>query len=193
MHYIPRLDILDEIDSIATDNFYGGKLVTEYLLSLGHEKILCISKDSDEAEYNKLIEGYKFVLKEHGLELDDESIMKIKFSPEGIKQFISENINLIKSKTAIFVQNDLAATNFINELKFYGIRVPEDISIIGYDDVDGLEYFNPGLTTIHQPKEIIAKVSCERLIEILKNENLEKKVNIKVKPNLIVRSSCIRI
>ena len=69
------------------------------------------------------------MVKEHGLDLGEESIVKIKFSPDEIKQFISENIDLIKSKTAIFVQNDLAATNFTNELKFYGIRVPEDISI----------------------------------------------------------------
>ncbi len=193
LHYIPRLDILDEIDVIATDNFYGGKLATEYLISLGHKKILCVSKESDEFEYKKLIEGYKFVVKEYGLDLGEESIVKIKFSPDGIKQFISENIDLIKSKTAIFVQNDLGATNFINELKFYGIRVPEDISIIGYDDVDGLEYFNPGLTTIHQPKEIIAKMSCERLVELLKDENITKKINIMVKPRLVVRSSCIRV
>jgi DNA-binding LacI/PurR family transcriptional regulator len=184
---------LDEIDVITTDHFYGGKIAAEYLLSLGHRKILYVTKDSNEQEYKSRLEGYKFALAEAGIEINENDIIKTKFSVKSIREFVSKNIELIKTKTAIFALNDLTAINIINELNRYGIKVPEDISIIEYDDVEGLEHFGPELTTIHQPRETISKLGCERLIELLKDNSGKEKLNLQVRPSLVIRNSCKKI
>jgi len=184
---------LDEIDVITTDHFYGGKIAAEYLLSLGHRKILYVTKDSNEQEYKSRLEGYKFALAEAGIEINENDIIKTKFSVKSIREFVSKNIELIKTKTAIFALNDLTAINIINELNRYGIKVPEDISIIEYDDVEGLEHFGLELTTIHQPRETISKLGCERLIELLKDTLGKEKLNLQVRPSLVIRNSCKKI
>ncbi|MBA7532533.1 HTH-type transcriptional repressor PurR [subsurface metagenome] len=83
------------------------------------------------------------------------------------------------------------ALGAIKELTAQGYKVPDDIRVVGYDDIELGTYYDPGLTTIHQPKEALAEKACNKLIEILKNNgknlNLLQEV---IRPSLIVRESC---
>lgn len=181
-------DDIDEIPSVYTDNFEGGYLATKYLIVNGHKKILTYTHKENgfkNMEFIKRTEGYSKALKEAGLK-DYIFAGTIDFNRG--ETFVDENIDLIKESDAIFAQTDILAISIIQRLREKGINVPEDISVIGYDDIDMCEYLTPHITTIHQPKEEMSKVACEKLIKLLNKEKVEN-ASIYLKPRLVIRDS----
>jgi LacI family transcriptional regulator, galactose operon repressor len=187
-HYPPARNISDQ-DIIFTDHYAGGKMAAEYLLKKGRKSFVIIS-EKDHLE---------FTLREQGF---CETIAKAGYQVEKLycKTTYDSAEKLVKEKTALFVHcdglftvNDLMAFGSIRALEKLGYDVPRDISVIGYDNNDFAMYFNPPLTTIHQPKEELAMISCERLfnqIDTKKNNGEIMKKRISIQPVLIERGSC---
>ena len=193
LHYVPMIGSEESIDLITTDHHYGGKLATEYLIKLGHRKILCLTANylSGGQEFFQRTEGYKEALAANGIEVDEKFIISGNFTFESTYEILMKNKDLLKDITAIFAQNDLMAMGAISALNDAGYRVPEDISVIGYDDSEMCLYFKPKITTIHQPREELSKLACEHLIKVLnkRNEADEKFINKRIKPVLVERDS----
>ncbi len=193
LHYIPTLDAEDKIELIATDHYFGGKIAAEHLLELGHRKILCLTADYSIGgqEFLQRTEGYRSALVEKGVEVDEKLIIDGNFTFESAYKIVLENKNLFESVTAVFAQNDLMALGVIRGLNEIGFSVPEDISVIGYDDSEMGMYFKPKLTTVHQPREELSKIACEYLIEVLNKKSvyIETPVYKFVKPTLVIRES----
>ena len=185
-----------KVDTVKTDNFHGGYMATEYLLNLGHSAILIIQGlsylDSSRERFN----GYKRALKDRGIEIDSTFILNGDFTIDSgystIKKYLDkEGINF----TAVFAANDQMAMGAIKALNEKGISVPNDISIIGFDDSYISRYIIPSLTTIKQRREEMGRVAAGLLLDRIASHNKKEKTprQVIIPVELIERESAIPI
>lgn len=175
--------------AIETDNFYGAYKATEYLLKEGRRKIAYIGQNSDiEALWHREI-GYTEAIKKS--QIQTEPLIYRTSGPdekwlEGVeigKKLAGMNID------GVIVSSDEIAVGILKTLLSVGVRIPEDLSIIGYDDIPIAKLFIPELTTIAQPLHEI----CENAVEmLLKSIRGEKVVSVVLKPKLIIRKTTIK-
>lgn len=166
---IPTLLIENRITgfaSIEIDNFYGGKLAAEHFISKGHERCAYVG-DSGIPEYtlrpeDTRLDGYRQTLLEQGLSLPDEYIKLPAFPPRDPSKQVHELLDLPNPPTAIFAATDDLALHVLKIAPQRGVRIPEDLALIGFDDIDIAEYLE--LTTISQSLEESGRLAVEHLI-----------------------------
>ncbi|WP_108140024.1 LacI family DNA-binding transcriptional regulator [Halanaerobium saccharolyticum] len=176
-----------EINNINLGNKKAAETITEYLLENGHREIAFV--DGPEKLYTSFLrrEGLKDKLKENGLELPDELIFAGDFSFEGGRKAALELIDKIDQFTAVFAANDATALGLIWELNNQGIKVPDDISVVGIDDLPEAKYSYPPLTTVSLPIHQLGTNIGKYLLENLKEKKNSDFSNIELK--LIERNS----
>lgn len=180
---------IENVDEITTDHAKGGYLAGRHLLDRGRKKILCLSGGPD-LEFGKRIEGCARALEEAGIAFSQDQVVQVEKSFETGHEAVLGIFREGRPYDAIFATTDLIAWGAIEALKELGIRVPEDVSVVGYDDVPIAECIRPALTTVHQPKEEIADMTCERLFKkITEPETAAAPRKLAVEPNLVVRAS----
>jgi len=190
LHHYPNDPwLLEEANVFCTDHFSGGFKATEHLIKNGHQRIACITAMGDRPQFIKRTDGYKTALAQHNISFNPDIFFYGDRSFHSGYKIIMDNQDEIKNFSAVFSQNDLMALGAIQALTELQFRVPGDIAVVGYDDIELLELFKPLLTTVHQPREKIAVLACEALVNIIKDKKTEKR-NILVDPPLIVRESC---
>ena len=175
------------VGKIEVDGFSGAYDAVTYLIKLGHKKIMLLSGQLNTKPSIDRLEGYKEALFNNGIDFDDKLIIVGRYSSDfGYESMKSMTID--KDVTAIFCANDLIAIGAMNALKEKGIRIPQDISIVGYDDIYISSLVTPPLTTVRQPSYEIGYMAIETLINILEGKNtLSNKVEVKLE--LIIRES----
>ncbi|WP_201318926.1 LacI family DNA-binding transcriptional regulator [Paenibacillus sp. EPM92] len=188
--YLPDIYKTEEVDFVYVNQFKGGYLASEHLLNLGHKNILCISANVGGDEFRLRTEGFKSAFTDHGLEFDDKMLFFGDTTFKSGYQVIKENEGVLKEITAIFAQNDLMALGVISALKDRGIDVPNDIAVVGYDNIEICEFFKPHLTTIHQPTKELAELTCGRLVALLNSKKSNVKQKTVIEPKLVIRESC---
>ena len=135
--------------------------------------------------------GFQKALNSHGIAFGKENILNCSWAVEDSYHIVTTNANKIKKADALFAITDLLAFGAMQAIRDMGLRIPKDISIIGYDDIPLSASLRPKLTTIHQPREQIAKNSCKCLIDKLQvAEDLSVKLNLAIRPHLVIRESC---
>ncbi len=140
-----------EMDSISVDNFSGGKLAAQHLASLGHKRIACIS-GSIETRYNLgRLNGFREGLMDGGVEVDEALISRADFNTFSGLNVATQLLEKKDRPTAIFCCSDLLAYGAMKAANVKGLKVPEDLSIVGFDDIFLSPYTNPPLTTVRQP------------------------------------------
>jgi LacI family transcriptional regulator len=190
LHYEPSSGMENGIDVIYTDQFKGGYMATEHLIKLGHKKIATITAEAEGNEFPLRTQAYKAALEDYGIAYDEELVFKAITTFQSGYDMIKENWDTIKKATAIFVQTDLIAMGVLEALRDLEVNVPKDIALVGYDDVKMGTYFKPRLTTVHQPREEIAVLGCERLIELLHSSKPKVGQKLILPPRLVIRDTC---
>ena len=182
---------LGDVDAIYMDHKRGGYLATEHLIQCGRKKLLCISAGSD-LEYIQRADGFKMALRDYNMQFSEDMIISAMPDFLGVQKVIEDNLDRILDADGLFIQTDLMAWGVLEFLKKKGVRIPEDIAIVGYDNIELSEYLTPKLTTVHQPREEIGLLTCERLVQKINKEDgaFEKKRRILLQPRLVVRESC---
>ncbi|WP_308638309.1 GntR family transcriptional regulator [Paenibacillus silvisoli] len=193
--YAPQL----QLPCVTVDELTQGYLATEHLLSLGHERIgILLTGQSHlniKQSFSLRLQGYKLALSRHGIPFDESlvSVMTAGDEPEeelgfrGAKQLLTLETN---KPTAIFAANDYIAFGAIRAGKELGLRMPDELSIVGCDDVIQSRYTSPALTTINPNTELVGKRSVERLIQASDEERLQQlSVKEEIAPKLILRGS----
>ncbi|MCX7923303.1 MAG: LacI family transcriptional regulator [Clostridia bacterium] len=190
LHSKPEASLADDVDFIYTDHFKGGYIATEHLIKHGIRKIACISEPGKQFELR--VDGYRAALSDNGITVNNEWIFygNGDCSFESGERLTSVNLDVVKEVDALFIQTDLMALGAIEALRKHNIKVPDDMAIIGYDDIELGSYFTPKLTTVHQPREETALLACERLIDVLKSNKKRKAMIKSIQPTLVVRESC---
>ena len=139
-------------DKIQDNSLRGGYLAAKYLIDCGHTEIGCITGPLIKHQAQMRYEGYKRSMNEAGLEFNANWIIESDFECEGGYQAFKKMAQRGALPSSIFVSNDMMAMGVINAANELGIKVPDDLSIIGYDDIHIAKFMSPSLTTIHQPK-----------------------------------------
>ncbi len=176
--------------SVSVDKLAGAKIAMNHLIDLGHHRIAYVSQDIPfNTEFLRL-EGYRAVLSEHGIPVDDALIVPGNGSVMGGIQAVDRLLDLDNPPTAIFCFNDMTAIGVIHTLHQCGYDIPNDFSVIGFDDLEIAAYYHPPLTTIRQPIYNLGHRSASMLFELIQGqEDIQSET---LEPALIVRGSTAR-
>ncbi|EHK9178589.1 substrate-binding domain-containing protein [Vibrio parahaemolyticus] len=175
-------------DKIQDNSLRGGYLAAKYLIDCGHTEIGCITGPLIKHQAQMRYEGYKRAMNEAGLEFNANWIIESDFECEGGYQAFKKMAERGTLPSSIFVSNDMMAMGVINAANELGIKVPDNLSIIGYDDIHIAKFMSPSLTTIHQPKYRLGQAAVETLVRRLDDKSNEAQV-VQLEPTLVVRNS----
>lgn len=180
----------DELDSayVVMDDIDGGYSITKYLLQLGHREIAAIFKGDDLQGVNRQL-GYKKALEEFGVPFKNEYVNVYETKEEAFSpyDFTSNLIGKSERPSAIICYNDQIAIYALHAIRDAGLKIPEDISIAGYDDSDIATATELKVTTVKHPKEEMGRRAARFLINMI--EGKAEKPNYVYKPELILRDS----
>ncbi|MHB8280377.1 MAG: LacI family DNA-binding transcriptional regulator [Candidatus Humimicrobiaceae bacterium] len=185
-----KLD-LPGVSYIVNDDYHGGKIAAEYLVSLGHKHIAFFGNEK-LLSFKKRFDGFKEILNKYGISVNEYLIDDINDITE-INNSIRNLVNAKEKFTALFAVNDFLAIKAVENFIALGLKVPRDISIIGYDNISISSMLRVPLTTINQPKYKTGKLAAELLLDMLESKEGVEDKKLVLKPELIIRQSCIEI
>ncbi len=188
---IPVIIINDRypgISYIDTDNKQGASKAAQYLIELGHTDIAIINGDMSTVNACDRYKGYKMALSKAGIELNKDMVKQGKFSEDSGFYEMENILSEKKIPTAVLCANDLIAIGAIKAIKEKNLKVPQDISVIGFDDLLISFYFTPSLTTVRQPLFHLGKEAVVTLISVIMGER-ENNQKIEIETKLIKRES----
>lgn len=178
-----------DIDSFTIDNFQAGYLAGAHLTGLGHRQIACFRPIIDNTPSALRMEGLRKNLNERGADLDPDLTPRANYKISGGEQAAQILLETGKPFTAVFCGNDAMAIGAMRVFRDAGYRIPEDISIVGLDDIILASYMEPPLTTIAQPKQEIGYQAVQRLLERIEKKYAGGPRHIKVEIFLVNRRS----
>ena len=175
-------------DVVMIDNDEATYKGTKYLLDLGHKRIGFVNGPTEIRLFAKRLKGHKKALQEKRVELDESLIVEgeqsSKTAESAVRQFLAQTL----SPTAIFTTSDLVAIAVLRAVQKSGLKVPEDISVMGFDDIPLASLVNPSLTTIAQPIQEIGREAFKLLIDRIERKDSPKR-KIVLDTKLVVRES----
>lgn len=178
------------VNAVSLDDFMGGYLAAEHLAELGHKEIGVVARDL--YSNRERIRGFTYALAERGLSINPKfpyvnELDHIKAGRE-MMDFYSNSDN---QPTAIFACNDLLAAGLMQRAKELGLGIPDDLSVIGFDNTSILSIIEPPLTTIAQPIQGMGKEVMDLIISIIKGDRVDKS-RITMLPSLVIRNSTMK-
>jgi LacI family transcriptional regulator len=176
--------------SLEVDNTTGGRLATQHLIDCGHERIAFIAGDPTHADGLDRQAGYRAALEEAGLRYDPALVMESDFTETGGLLAVTRLIESRLSFSAIFAANDQMAIGAALGLYRKGLRVPDDISLVGFDDLVGARFAQPPLTTVRQSIYDMGHQAAAAMLELLRGGTPEADLP---RPELVVRESTRRL
>ncbi len=186
-HKIPSKK-LGQVNAVYCDHYRGGYLATDQLIKRGCKNILCLVREDSRDEFFQRTRGYEAALKDGGLPLVPEYIVPGGYSLNCGRETVKRLEPLLGSIDGIFAHTDILALGVMKELKKRGIRIPEDIALIGYDDIELCTYVEPELSSVRQPTRDISLETCDRLLRLMAGEGLLERTVLP--PQLVIRESC---
>lgn len=179
----------EHISSIIIDDRVGARTAVEHLFEIGSRRIAFIH-GAESHDNTMRYEAYKQVLEEHGMQVDESIIGYGEFGRSGAHAELLRILDTAQTlPDAVFCSNDDMAFGCIDACLERGISVPEQISIVGYDDASMAKYFRPALTTIRTPVEELGKQGITELFRLMNKENAEYGTVTYLEPKLEVRES----
>lgn len=179
----------EEIYSVVVDNESGAFEATEYLISLGHQKIAFLEGHEAAWDSRARFMGFLKALTANSIEFNPLLVEKGNFTREGGYKATKKLLEKGEEFTAIFASNDQMAIGAVRAIKEKGLKIPDNISIIGFDNIEASSIIDPPLTTVMQPIYEIGKKATEILIRLINEEKIEQK-KFMLKTKLIKRNSC---
>ncbi len=171
--------------TVGSDNLAGGYLATKHLLSLGRMRIAFFG-DIALPEVALRYEGYVRAHAERGMQPDVRLLLRMPFVAEGARAAITDFCYPPVACDGVFAASDLLAMTTISLMLSRGIKVPQDVSVVGYDDVDAASHFHPALSTIRQPIAMAGQVLVDSLMGLVRGEAIAPRV---LPTELVVRES----
>jgi DNA-binding LacI/PurR family transcriptional regulator len=183
--------------TVTVDNYHGGYSATEHLTQLGHRRVAYVTAPADHSSDFDRMAGYRQALIDAGLEPDPAWVIPGNGRAEGGEQALETFVALEPRPTAVFCYNDMTAIGLMYAARQSGLAVPQDIAVVGFDDIPFATYFYPPLTTIAQPKAEMGSLAMEMALSLMAADRGEangksgESSNVVVRGKLIVRASTI--
>ena len=178
----------DHVPSVGATNWAGGLAATEHLVQLGHHRIAAIGGRVDALCSRARLHGYRAALDAAGLPTDPVLIRHGNFHYEPAYQHAFDVLDLKNPPTAVFAGNDLQAFAVLEAARVRGLRVPEDLSVVGFDDLPMARWAAPPLTTVRQPLADMGRMAVRVLLRLNAGDQLETH-RVELATQLIVRES----
>ncbi len=182
-----------ETDFVVTDDVTAACEATVHLIRLGHRKIAHFTGPDHELAAERRKQGYRKALLEHGISFDENFVIPGGTALKDGSQAAEQLLALEEKPTAIFAFNDLLALGAMRIIREAGLRIPEDMAIVGFDNIEPAAYANPSLTTIAQPIHQLGEEAVKILIQRIEHrqENSQERLKQVILPcKLTVRESC---
>ncbi|HQN43006.1 MAG TPA: LacI family DNA-binding transcriptional regulator [Anaerolineaceae bacterium] len=188
-----RLISATGLSSVDIDNRAAARTAVEHLIGLGHRQIGCIlnAPVPYSSAYERLA-GYQDALAQYGITPDQNWIKSADFDPMSGYTQMKLLLEEANRPTAVFIASDNVAIGAMLAMRDNGVRVPEDISIVGFDDIPSARFFAPPLTTIRTPARELAQKSCFLLLDLISGR-VKPPVHLTVETELIIRQSSQRL
>ncbi len=189
MGELPELDIY----SVDVDNRAAARMAVQHLVDLGHKKIACITNAPQpfSSATDRLL-GYQDALAQAGIAYDSQRVCFADFTPGSGFHCMNTLLDRGADFTAAFVASDNVAIGALSAIHKRGFRVPDDFSIVGFDDILWARFSDPPLTTIRIPAQDLARNACYLLMDVIKGNAPESK-QIRLNSELILRQSCRKL
>lgn len=182
-------DSANDMDLVASDNAYGVQLAVDHLVSLGHKRIAYVT---DDVTTGARLRAFQEKTQKHGLLCDQYIVETKKKYEEGGYNSIEKLFQKDPAPTAVFFANDYMALGGLKALEERGLRVPNDVSVIGFDDSTMLDYLLRSITTIKQPKHFLGERAAKLLIQRMHEAEVgtsSPRERVIITPELVVRDS----
>jgi LacI family repressor for deo operon, udp, cdd, tsx, nupC, and nupG len=177
-------------DAVVTDNVEAAYRATQHLIELGHKKIGHILGPIENNLARDRLAGFQQAVDEAGLEVPREWIFHGNFGIEGGYAAAARFRTLKTRPTGIFAANDESAIGFLSGMRRHGLRCPEDISVVGFDDLAVAAHYMPPLTTVHQPRAALGQLAAAALIDMLEDGQSDgPALRIVLNSALVIRQS----
>ena len=190
--YVSNAPLKTSHSAVLIDNIRGGYIATKHLIDCGYGTIGFIGVHEEDMRDNERFEGFRNAIERHGLRMEEKYCRFGTFRQESAYQLIREMISEKDVPRALFVENDNLAIGVLHGIKDSGLKVPDDIAVIGFDDISYSSYSEVQLSTIRQPKDRMGSLAAKMLIEEIESAGKDNnRRTVIVEPELVVRqSSC---
>ena len=186
--FVNNLSDAQDVVCVMSDDYGGASAAMDYLISKGHRRIAFICGYPDHSSYIQRHKAYMNAMKRSGIDVDDKIVRFCGHRTEDGRIAMSKLLFETRDFSAVFASNDFIAVGIIKALKAAGCRIPEDVAVVGFDDLDMAQIVDPELTTIQTDKESIGVNAVECLCAMMEKKAVPERVRI-LKTKLIIRQS----
>lgn len=176
-------------DIIQENAQLGGELATRHLIERGYKHIACITGPLDKSPAQMRLEGFHKAMADAGLPVPANYVVNGDFEFEGGFNAMNALLALATPPEAVFASNDAMAVGVYHALYQAGLRIPQDVAVMGYDDIELARYLTPPLSTVHQPKDALGQLAIDTLIYRLNEDPDASQVTLVLTPELMPRGS----
>jgi DNA-binding LacI/PurR family transcriptional regulator len=181
---------LPPVHTVVMDDYAGGYQATSYLVALGHRRIAFVSGPAELGSVQERYRGYCDALCKGGIDPAGQVSQSGSFTEQFGMSALPHLLAAVQPPTAAFVASDYIALGVLSAAEQHGIRVPEDLSIVGFDDIRFSQYVRPRLTTIRSPLDQLAQVGVELLFEQLRDSGAKARTEV-LPVELVIRESAV--
>jgi LacI family transcriptional regulator len=182
----PSAPFCNQFPAVQVDDLVASFTATQHLLKLGHKQIAFLAGPLAAPWSQARFEGYRRALREAGMDVDDSLVFQAGSTTEDGVKAASQMLDESCKATAVQAANDLVAIGFADMLLNRGVRIPQDISVVGFGNTITSEYFRVPMTTVRQPKFRLGLAAVEMMLQLLRGQRAETK---RLPAELIVRAS----
>lgn len=184
----PAGDPGPDVPAIGATNWHGGLTATRHLIGLGHRRIAAIGGPDGVLCSRARLDGYRAALDAAGVPVDPDLVRHGDFQVTGGRREFEALLALPDPPTAVFAGSDLQAIGVYQAAGAAGLRIPEDLSVVGFDDLPAAQWLNPTLTTVRQPLQEMAAAATRLAVSLSRGEDVEHR-NLDLATSLVVRHS----
>jgi DNA-binding LacI/PurR family transcriptional regulator len=184
--YVPGVDA----SYVGVHNEEAGRRATEHLIRLGHKRVACVTGPRGFSSSEERIRGYRKALDAHGITFNDLFLRHTDWTVDGGFDAANQLLCLKAVPTALFVTGDTCALGALKAVYGEGLRVPEDIAIVGFDDMMFSAFLKVPMTTVRQPMKALGEQAVKLLFEKIRSNNAASSRRVILQTRLIVRESC---
>jgi DNA-binding LacI/PurR family transcriptional regulator len=177
--------------SIGVDNHHGAYLATSHLLEKGHRRIAYVSAPPDRSDNTERQRGYRDALNEAGIEADPSLVVQGTGRAGGGQRALPLLLSLDPAPSGVFCYNDVTAMGLIHVAREAGLSLPQDLAIVGFDDIPFARFVHPALTTIAQPVAQLGQGAIEMMLALLSDDapSEQSVTDVQVRGRLVIRAS----
>lgn len=176
-------------DTVMPDNVFGAYQAVDHLLGLGRRRIAYLTSRYDLSPVRERVEGYRRALVKHDLAYDERYVVRGAMTVEGGYEMAHEALALNPPPDAVFAYNDLVAIGCLRAFRETGLRVPDDVALVGFDDIALAAFVEVPLTTVAQPTQEIGETATNLLLNRIESDVRHPPVRVVLPPRLVVRAS----